>query len=80
MDGISVLRDAGKWVAASVPSVLYVLLNGLTVTQFNTFETDGYLGGKGQRQSFTPFYLPLCHVVLFSKPDMLAATTQRRIQ
>lgn len=52
----------GKWVAASVPSVLYVLLNGLTVTQLNTLETDGYLGGKGQRQSFTPFYLPLCHV------------------
>lgn len=79
MDGISVLRDAGKWVAASVPSVLYVLLNGLTVTQLNTFETDGYLGGKGQRRSFTPFYFPLCHV-LFSKLDMLAATTQRRRQ
>lgn len=46
MDGISVLQDAGKWVAASVPSVLYVLLNGLTVTQSNTFEADGYPGGK----------------------------------
>lgn len=48
MDGISVLWDMGKWVAASVLSVFYVLFNGLTVTQSNTFETDGYSGGKGQ--------------------------------
>lgn len=42
----------------------YMLFNGLTVTQKNTSETDGYLSWKGQSQSVLPFSLPLCHVVL----------------
>lgn len=57
-------------------SVLYVLLNGLTVTQTSTSETDGYLRGKGQWQSLPPFSSLLCHVVLF-EGDKLAATTQQ---
>lgn len=58
-------------------SVLCVLFNGLTVTQTNTSETDGYLCRKGQWQSFLPFSLALCHVVLFEE-DKLAATTQQQ--
>lgn len=54
MDGISVLQDVGKWVAVSVPSVLYVLFNGLTVTQSYTFETDAFPGGKERSVAIFP--------------------------
>lgn len=64
MDGISVLQDEGKWVAASVLSVLYVLLNGLTVTQSNTFGTDGYPGGKVSGNLSCPI-ICLCFMLSF---------------
>lgn len=56
----------------------YMLFNGLTVTQKNTSETDGYLSWKGQSQSVLPFSLPLCHVGLFlTLGGRLAASTQQ---
>lgn len=63
MDGISVHHDVGKWAAASVPSVLYVLFNGLTVTQWNTFERDGYPGGKVSHNLSCPI---ICLFVMLS--------------
>ena len=64
-------RNNNSWVRVSLGMqesgwvCWYMLFNGLTVTQKNTSETDGYLSWKGQSQSVLPFSLPLCHVVLF---------------
>lgn len=73
MGGIRVPGEAGKWVTLCC----YVLFNGLTVTQTNTSETDGYLSGKGQWQSSCPFLCPCIKLLFFYfEGEKLAATTQ----